>query len=150
MLNTSINDLLNSVNNTSDVLPALICADTDGNHWRICLSVDILISTPFNFLYLTSDLVYSLTLIWEGVYPLLRFPWQLRSSKSCKPICSIKQFFIRHIPAKFGITHLPHSPDIGQNSEGLFAIFKFPFDPLKTKIGITPEPVFISTWNLDQ
>ena len=37
--------------------------------------------------------------------------------------CSIQHQFIRDVRAKFGIPNLPHSPDIGQNSDEVVSDF---------------------------
>ena len=52
----------------------------------------------------------------------------LNNSKTVRAVtlefCSIQQYFIEDICAKFGIHNLPQSPDIGQNSDGGISDFR--------------------------
>ena len=57
---------------------------------------------------------------------------------------------MRDIRAKFGISDLLQSPDIGQNSVGAISDFRISGQSVVKKILITPEPVMILTWNLHQ
>ena len=57
---------------------------------------------------------------WGVISPLCWF--SLNNSEEVKTVamafCSTEYYFNRDILAKFGIPHLPQSPDIGQNSGG--------------------------------
>ena len=44
--------------------------------------------------------------------------------------CRIQQLFIRDVRANFGIPNLPHSPDIGQKSDGGISDFRISGHPL--------------------
>ena len=61
------------------------------------------------------------------ITPLLVFP-SLNNSETVKAVtlafCSIQEHFIRNILAKFGISNLPQSPDIGQNSDAGISDFQ--------------------------
>ena len=89
---------------------------------------------------------------WKGNFTPCWF--SLNNSETVKAatlaLCNFQWHFIRDVRAKFGILYSPQSPDIGQNSERGIPISRFLVNPLEKEIVITPEPVMILTWDLDQ
>ena len=74
--------------------------------------------------------------------------FSLNNSKTIKAVtlefCSIQQHFIRNIRAKFGISNLPQSPYIGQNSDvGISNIWI-------SGQSLNQKPIMILTWSSDQ
>ena len=74
--------------------------------------------------------------------------FSLNNSKTIKAVtlefCSIQQHFIRNIRAKFGISNLPQSPYIGQNSDvGISNIWI-------SGQSLNQKPMMILTWSSDQ
>ena len=64
--------------------------------------------------------------------------------------CSIKQLFIRDIRARLGIPNLPVSRYSTKLRRGYFQFPDFLWNLLYTKLAITPQPVSILIWNLNE
>ena len=85
------------------------------------------------FYKLPNTIIYLKTLPGLGGGKITPLPpnwfwFSLNNSKTVRAVtlefCSIQQYFIEDICAKFGIHNLPQSPDIGQNSDGGISDFR--------------------------
>ena len=89
---------------------------TCGNSYLLWHSLNILIQVKF-ILVPCILLNTTLTLIWVGEWGVILPP------PCCNPcILQHSVHFIRDVRAKFDIPYSPKSPDIGQNSDGVFPI----------------------------
>ena len=77
--------------------------------------------------------------------PSPAFWFSLNNSEALKAVTlKAVTFYWRHL-CKFGITNLPQSPNIGENSDGAISGLWISNQSVIKKIVITPEPAMILT-----
>ena len=89
---------------------------------------------------------------WGVILPPCWF--SLNNSETVKAVtlafCSISNISVETFVSNFVSLTCPSLEILGKTQIGVFPISRFLVNPLWKKTVITPEPVMILTWNLDQ